>query len=963
MVAFSSGVVPRRRVHTTAGVRVAGMQGCAMRGRRQGLATGSCRDVGRPVAALVVGAALALTLSLAAPASAQDGASRPAAVAGSTNWQLRDTLTTGPANTTFAYGTRPNVPFMGDWDGNGSRTPGSFEAGTFKLRNANSAGAADETFAFGDPRGFPVAGDWNGDGRDDLAVYRNGTWEFRYEVCGTPTTFTRSFGTGSWPATVPVAGDWDGDGTDGIGTYTYATGTWTLSNTLPDGSGPAIAAFSFWQGSGSYPVVGDWDGDGDDTVGTKRGTTWALRNDNSNGGPALSFDFGAANDLPLSWTDAHPAADATLNFHTRWGDPSTTPVARTFAATAGVCTPLNVDDDPAVDLFGTITIDAAGTLGVLVERAPGETAALQVAVEAVVTDATQQDIPRTHFAAGYDARNGEAPGTPGTFRLSAPLAPLHESPGQFDLHMSQEEVGHRIALTAALFDGTIAARVNPSEVRVDYALSPDEATVVANAESDIFANLTTNRPDAATFTRRLVTGADVDTATVSLQQLPSEALLEISDSGMLIEASAPISFVRIDSDGLEVQPGADRLEAEITGMPASLSLQLPVRELILTASDPVGQIRLAVSDGSKALPAFVSDAQYNVNPSNVAFRDRIEVDDAAGSSAAALRLTGVQNADVILAGVNLHFDHDPARSRPLAIDAAFPNSVAGQPETTLAGLLNKPSADTNIALDVRPGLPIRLTVSQAAPMGSLTLNAANLGTIPQASLSVANVPTRLTACMNADSSCRRSDRLPTALTDYAAFQSNPAQGATAGGQNRPYPALVSMNFDDQGTSGTSSAISSMITLNATIKLTAVDAPIQITNLRFHSLSLDLGRHPTNPSFSATSTSGQAVPRIYMSLDSMALPFVMNEIKYPPTIESFKLGTDGSPANGNRRLAWLPGAECTLSQFGSCLTTGLDQRTSGSLSCGGQRSLVVRMDGININLLDHLGLQLLPMCSS
>jgi hypothetical protein len=909
----------------------------------------------RCVVATLLGTAT-VALALAETASAQAGAARPLVVSGGTSWQLRDTLTTGAADNTFLYGAKPLAPMTGDWDGSGSRTPGTFEAGTFKLRNAHSPGAADETFTFGDPRGFPVAGDWNGDGRDDVAVYRNGTWEFRYEVCGTPTTFTRSFGTGSWPFTIPVAGDWDGDGTDGIGTYAPASGTWTLSNTLPAGTGPAIAPFSFWQGSGSYPVVGDWDGDGDDTIGTKRGTTWALRNENGNGGPDLSFDFGAAGDLPLSWTAAPPVADATLSFHTRWGDPDAPPVARTFAATAGVCTPLDVDDDPATDLFGTITIDAAGTVGVLVKRAPGETALLPVAVEAVVTDAAEQDIPRTHLALGYDARDDQAPGT---FRLSSPLAKLHGSPSQFDLDVSQEQVGHRIGLTAALFDGTIAARVNPSEVRVDYALSPDEATVVANAESDIFANLTTNRPDNATFTRRLVTGADVDTATVSLQQLPSEALLEISDSGMLIEASAPISFVRIDSDGLEVQPGADRLVAEISDMPASLSLQMPVRDLILTASAPVGQLRLAVSDGTKALPAFVSDAQYNANPTNVGFRDRIEVDDAPGSSAATLRLTGVQSADVILGGVNLHFDHDPARARPLAIDAAFPNSVAG-PETTVAGVLNKPSSDTDIDLDVRPGLPIRLTVSQAAAMGSLTLNAANLGTVPQASLALANIPTRLTACMNTDSSCRRADRLPIALTDYPAFQSNPAQSATAGGQNRPYPALVSMSFDDQGTSGSSSAISSMVTLNATIRRNAVDPPIVLTNVRFHSLSLDLGVHPTNQSFDHL---GVDHPRIYMFVDSVAKPFVMNEIKYPPTIESFKIGTDGSPATADRRLAWLPGTKCTAVVTGSCVLTALDQRTSGTLICGGQRAFTVRLNGLNVDLLNHGGQQILPMCTS
>ena len=61
--------------------------------------------------------------------------------------------------------------------------------------------------------------------------------------------------------------------------------------------------FSF--GSGTWPtvvpVVGDWDGDGADTVGVKAGTTWSLSNSNTTPSVALTFTYGLANDLPLSW--------------------------------------------------------------------------------------------------------------------------------------------------------------------------------------------------------------------------------------------------------------------------------------------------------------------------------------------------------------------------------------------------------------------------------------------------------------------------------------------------------------------------------------------------------------------------------------------------------------------------------------------------------------------------------------
>ncbi len=236
----------------------------------------------------------------AASCAATARQSLPGVVVGSTNWSLRDSLTSGPATTTFSYGTRPLVPLMGDWDGDGDKTAGTYEAGTFKLRNANSAGPPDVSFAFGDPRGFPVAGDFDGDGLDDVAVYRNGLWQLRFSDDGVTTSF--NFGTGSWPSTVAVAGDWDGDGIDGIGTYTLATGTWALRQTASAGA-PDAGEFVFWTGPGSYPVVGDWEPDGDDSVGVKNGATWSLNfeNDSSAADLIITFGTGASNEFPVVW--------------------------------------------------------------------------------------------------------------------------------------------------------------------------------------------------------------------------------------------------------------------------------------------------------------------------------------------------------------------------------------------------------------------------------------------------------------------------------------------------------------------------------------------------------------------------------------------------------------------------------------------------------------------------------------
>jgi hypothetical protein len=226
--------------------------------------------------------------------------SLPALVRTSTTWFLRGQNGSCCAGF-FSYGAKPLAPLMGDWDANGSRTPGTFEAGVFKLNNANDASPADITFTFGDARGFPVAGDFNANGTDDVAVYRNGVWQIRLSDGTILPNFT--YGSGSWPATIPISGDWDGNGTDGIGTYAYSSATWNLRHTASAGVADA-GSFAYGTANSSYPVVGDWNADGIDTVGHRTGQTWTLTNSNATRSTDVTpFGFGVANDLPLSW---HP---------------------------------------------------------------------------------------------------------------------------------------------------------------------------------------------------------------------------------------------------------------------------------------------------------------------------------------------------------------------------------------------------------------------------------------------------------------------------------------------------------------------------------------------------------------------------------------------------------------------------------------------------------------------------------
>ena len=91
-------------------------------------------------------------------------------------WYLRNSNTSGGVNVSFSWGAATDVPVVGDWDGNGTTTPGVYREGIWYLRNSNSSGPSDVTFSWGSPTDVPVVGDWNGDGTFTPGVYRNGTW-------------------------------------------------------------------------------------------------------------------------------------------------------------------------------------------------------------------------------------------------------------------------------------------------------------------------------------------------------------------------------------------------------------------------------------------------------------------------------------------------------------------------------------------------------------------------------------------------------------------------------------------------------------------------------------------------------------------------------------------------------------------------------------------------------------------
>jgi uncharacterized delta-60 repeat protein len=165
------------------------------------------------------------------------------------------------AVTGFSYGNPGDVPFVGDWDGDGVETPGLYRQsdGYVYLRNSNTQGIADIKFHFGNPGDVPLAGDFDGDGFHTVSIYRPS--EQRFYIINALGENDGGLGAAEYsflfgdPGDQPVVGDWDGDGVDEIGLHRASTGLFYYRNTLTTG----IADGEFYFGNpGDRFVAGDW---------------------------------------------------------------------------------------------------------------------------------------------------------------------------------------------------------------------------------------------------------------------------------------------------------------------------------------------------------------------------------------------------------------------------------------------------------------------------------------------------------------------------------------------------------------------------------------------------------------------------------------------------------------------------------------------------------------------------------
>jgi len=207
----------------------------------------------------------------AAPGPCPEGkeCDRIAAIDAGSRFSLYQQVAEGSSVDGYFYGQPGDLPLMGDWDGDGVKTPGMYRAsnGFVYIRNSNTQGAADREFFFGQTGDIPVVGDWNGDGKDTISIYRNGTVYVTNQLGTVVAEKSYLFGV---LGDRPFAGDFNGDGKDTVGLYRESSGFVYFRNTLASG----VAEFDFFYGEpGDRILAGDWDGNGSDTVAVFRPRT------------------------------------------------------------------------------------------------------------------------------------------------------------------------------------------------------------------------------------------------------------------------------------------------------------------------------------------------------------------------------------------------------------------------------------------------------------------------------------------------------------------------------------------------------------------------------------------------------------------------------------------------------------------------------------------------------------------
>jgi hypothetical protein len=152
---------------------------------------------------------------------------------------LRNSNTEGIADLEFYFGNPGDLPLIGDFNGDGCDTVSIFRASEHRVYIINTLGkqgaglgAADFFYSFGVPGDIPFVGDFNGNGIDGVAMFRESTglMYLKWGPAGGGADVAMQFGLRD---DVPFAGDWNGDGIDTVAVFRPSDGDWyfRLENT------------------------------------------------------------------------------------------------------------------------------------------------------------------------------------------------------------------------------------------------------------------------------------------------------------------------------------------------------------------------------------------------------------------------------------------------------------------------------------------------------------------------------------------------------------------------------------------------------------------------------------------------------------------------------------------------------------------------------------------------------------
>jgi hypothetical protein len=210
--------------------------------------------------AAVVGSALLIPAAAGAAETEEVGFVDPA----TGQWSL------GP-DERFFFGVPGDIPFLGDWDGDGTDTPGLYRPtnGFAYLINRRETGVADHSWFMGIPGDIPLVGDWDGDGTDTFSVYRPSEGKVYINNRNATSVAQNEYYFGV-PGDTPFATDFNGDGIDDVGLHRASTGLVYMTDALPDGDVAGTDLQFFWGIGGDAIVAGDWTGDGTDSPGLLR---------------------------------------------------------------------------------------------------------------------------------------------------------------------------------------------------------------------------------------------------------------------------------------------------------------------------------------------------------------------------------------------------------------------------------------------------------------------------------------------------------------------------------------------------------------------------------------------------------------------------------------------------------------------------------------------------------------------